>query len=272
MNNQNEKKTGKSLFPLIGRGALFSALLLGCVGAFAAAGYFTGFNNIIVWGLGIIPAALFYPGLAEPCLDFFAGKSSEHGKKGFFGAVSKNPAAFLVHGLLGYICFACAAFAAIYYLALGKNDPSFYLMGGIYILFSLLLISIFFYAPMLTVHRKPKLWETYKGAVSLVFSNFPRTLLTLAFLTAIFSPAAAALYFLHGTARLIALAVTVFLYPLPATLIIAGNYSKVSGSKKPLPPAEPENSENQPAEIEFNSDDDYVFVNGKMIKNPNKSK
>ena len=41
-------------------GVIFSAALAVCVGASIGVSILTGFNNVLVWGLGIIPGTIFY--------------------------------------------------------------------------------------------------------------------------------------------------------------------------------------------------------------------
>ena len=67
---------------------------------FVLIGYLTGFNNIIVWCLGIIPSMPFFAGLVMTVRKIGIEKKDVPVAKTFFGTVKENFKAFLLHGVL----------------------------------------------------------------------------------------------------------------------------------------------------------------------------
>ena len=91
--------------------AVFTAL-------FVLIGYLTGFNNIIVWCLGIIPSMPFFAGLVMTVRKIGIEKKDVPVAKTFFGTVKENFKAFLLHGVVTYAIIACSIFAFMYYFSL----------------------------------------------------------------------------------------------------------------------------------------------------------
>lgn len=134
--------------------AVFTAL-------FVLIGYLTGFNNIIVWCLGIIPSMPFLRDLLWRC-ENRNWKKDVPVAKTFFGTVKENFKAFLLHGVVTYAIIACSIFAFMYYFSLLGSSLAYGSMLTVYVLFSLILTSMMFYVPIMSVTYELKISDIYK--------------------------------------------------------------------------------------------------------------
>ena len=228
--------------------AVFTAL-------FVLIGYLTGFNNIIVWCLGIIPSMPFFVGLVMTVRKIGIEKKDVPVAKTFFGTVKENFKAF---SLLGSS------------LAYGS-------MLTVYVLFSLILTSMMFYVPIMSVTYELKISDIYKNSFILVFGNILKNILAMLFFIAVSLGFILWIAAAEGAMLVIAITVAVLFYPLIATygvnVIIAKGLQENVGSftgKDLLVDKEFEEKVEkiveQQAVERADSSNDYVFVNGKMIK------
>ena len=214
---------------------------------FVLIGYLTGFNNIIVWCLGIIPSMPFFAGLVMTVRKIGIEKKDVPVAKTFFGTVKENFKAFLLHGVVTYAIIACSIFA------------------------------LMFYVPIMSVTYELKISDIYKNSFILVFGNILKNILAMLFFIAVSLGFILWIAAAEGAMLVIAITVAVLLYPLIATygvnVIIAKGLQENVGSftgKDLLVDKEFEEKVEkiveQQAVERADSSNDYVFVNGKMIK------
>lgn len=252
--------------------AVFTAL-------FVLIGYLTGFNNIIVivWCLGIIPSMPFFAGLVMTVRKIGIEKKDVPVAKTFFGTVKENFKAFLLHGVVTYAIIACSIFAFMYYFSLLGSSLAYGSMLTVYVLFSLILTSMMFYVPIMSVTYELKISDIYKNSFILVFGNILKNILAMLFFIAVSLGFILWIAAAEGAMLVIAITVAVLFYPLIATygvnVIIAKGLQENVGSftgKDLLVDKEFEEKVEkiveQQAVERADSSNDYVFVNGKMIK------
>ncbi len=263
-------------FPqLFTAGLIYSAVLAGFTGVFVLISYLTGFNNIIIWGLGLIPSFPFYAGLAMVVRKYSLEKEEPPLFKTFFEAVKANFKRFLIHGAVLYLIVACGAFAMIYYFTMSQTDMVFGSILTIYMLFTAILIVVMFYIPLMEITYELSLKDIYKNAFLLVFGKILRNLIAFLVLAVVTAAAILALTFSSTGLYWLAVVIVTMLYPLLFCYISASTISKglqdAVGSFKGEPIVDEQAvqaQKEQDAEIVANdtSDSDYVFVDGRMIK------
>lgn len=262
-------------FPkLLLAGLLFSLPLAAFTGIFVLICHLTGFNNIIIAGLGIIPAMPFYAGLVTVIRKYAVEKQDVKVISTFFEAVKENFKLFLVHGAVAYIIAACALFSLLYYYSLSADSVVFGSVLTLYMLFSALLLIMMFYVPLMTVTYELRLRDIYRNSFLLIFGKILRNLVALFFVAVVTAAAFFALMFTEGVWFAVTVVLIAALYPLIAAYIInaviakglrdtVGEFTGVSEEKEAL--TEDYELERQALE-NVGGDTDYVYVNGKMIK------
>lgn len=264
-------------FPaLITAGLMFSFFAALFMSLSVFAGNLTGFSNSIVYCLGLIPSCLFLPGLVVVVRKYLVEKSFVPVVSTFFTAVKKNFRQFILHGFVINLVVSCSVFAMIYYSMGAKLNYAYNVILIAYALLALVLTVAVFYLPLIAVTYELRLRDMYKNSFMLVFGAVLRNSAALVYAAAISFLA----FFLYrssdGAAQFIALGVIAALYPLllccgVIPLISKGmveNLGAIEGSE-PKPKSVITEEEKETV-INMRSNDDYVFVNGKMIKNPNK--
>lgn len=244
-------------------------------GLFVLIAYLTNLNNIIVWGLGIIPSFPFYAGLVMVIRKYAIEKVDCDVIKVFFASVKENFKKFLVHGVATYAVVACTLFALLYYGVMAQTDMVYGSIFTLYIMFSVLLLAMMFYVPIMTVTYELRLRDIYKNSFLLVFGKILRTLIALVLVAIVSVAAFLAIIFSEGAMLAVTVALTVILYPLITSYIIISVISKglqdAVGSFTDIPQTtvsdEEEKALEQKAIENASSNDDYVFVNGRMVKN-----
>lgn len=197
--------------------------------------------------------------------------------KTFFGTVKENFKAFLLHGVVTYAIIACSIFAFMYYFSLLGSSLAYGSMLTVYVLFSLILTSMMFYVPIMSVTYELKISDIYKNSFILVFGNILKNILAMLFFVAVSLGFILWIAAAEGAMLVIAITVAVLFYPLIATygvnVIIAKGLQENVGSftgKDLLVDKEFEEKVEkiveQQAVERADSSNDYVFVNGKMIK------
>lgn len=262
----------KKLPRIFTAGIIFSAIFAGFTALAVLLSKLTGFSNIILWALGIIPSAPFYAGLVEVIRKYAVQNEFCPAAKTFFGAVKRCFLPFLLYGATAYLIICCSFFAVLYYYTLSRTAGHFVMILAAYLIFAAFLVTALFYLPIIGASYKLKIREVYSNSIKLVFRNFGANLIALAAVGVIAALAASTVMFSAGFLRIAALAGSFLLCPTVITYIIVSLLSKGvqeelgSFVKKPAPKEE---------KIEIktdNTEDDYIFVNGKMIRNPNKTK
>lgn len=264
-------------FPKLLLAAVIFAVFLSAFMALSIlVGALTGFNNIIVSGLGIIPAALFLPGLVMIIRKYAVEKQFVPIIPTFFEAVRDNFKQFILHGFVIYAIVACSTFAIIYYGIGAFSSAVYSAVFTIYLLFSFVLLIMLFYLPIMAVTYELRIRDLYKNSLLLVFSTVLKNLAALAYTLIIGAAAILLLVYTEGIWRYISLGIIVVLCPLligygVISIIAKGLQENVGyfvGAQ--TQPNETLTEDEKKAAKELSTDDDYVFVNGKMIKNPNK--
>ena len=150
-------------------------------------------------------------------------------------------------------------------------------MLTVYVLFSLILTSMMFYVPIMSVTYELKISDIYKNSFILAFGNILKNILAMLFFIAVSLGFILWIAAAEGAMLVIAITVAVLFYPLIATygvnVIIAKGLQENVGSftcKDFLVDKEFEEKVEkiveQQAVERADSSNDYVFVNGKMIK------
>ena len=175
-----------------------------------------------------------------------------------------------------YFVVSCSAFAMIYYSMGAKMNYAYNVVLIAYAMVALVLITAVFYLPLITVTYELRLRDIYKNSFMLVLGALPRNLAALAYAAALSFSALFLYRSAGGAARYTALGFIAALYPLllccgVIPLISKGMTDNLGEIKSSDPKPKPViTEEEKETVINMNSNGDYVFVNGKMIKNPNK--
>lgn len=263
-------------FPqLLLAGLLYSVPLAVFTGLCVLICRLSGFNNIILAGLGIIPASPFYAGLVMVIRKYAVEKQDVKIIPTFFEAVKENYKRFLIHGVVTYVIFACALFSWLYYSTLAKDDVVFGSVLTLYMIFSALLLVMLFYLPIMTITYELKLKDIYKNAFLLIFGKILRNLIAFLLVAVVTVGAFFALMFSEGAILVITIILIAVLYPLIITFIInaviakgvedtVGKFVGIEEAPKELSDEDIE-LERQAVE-NADSSSDYVYVNGRMIK------
>lgn len=268
-------------FPkLLLAGLMYSVPLAVFTAIFVLISYITGFNNVIVWGLGIIPSTPFLAGLVMVVRKYAIEKLDVPVIRTFFTAVKENLARFILHGVVIYAILSCSFFAILYYYTLSADDPVFGSVLTIYLLFTALLIVMMFYVPIMTVTYELRLWDIYKNSFLLIFGKILRNLVAFAAVAIVTGAAFLALIFSEGIMFYITAGIVTALYPLIICYIVnsiiakglqetVGYFAGVN-SEKELTANDLEHEK----EVLANADNtsDYVFINGRMVKNSSPDK
>ncbi len=263
-------------FPkLFTAGLMYSAMLALFTGLFVLISYLIGFNNIILWGLGIIPSFPFYAGLVMVVRKYALEKEEPPLFRTFFEAVKENLKRFLIHGVVLYLIVACGTFAIIYYFTMAQTDIVFSSILTIYMIFVAVLIVVMFYVPIMEVTYDLKLKDIYKNAFLLVFGKILRNLIALVLVAVLGGLAFLALTFAGTELYPLAVAIITAFFPLlfcyVSGSVISKGLQESVGSFKASPIIDEQalaEQKEQDANAVANdtSDSDYVFVNGRMIK------
>ena len=267
----------KKLPQLLLAGLIYSAGLSACLAVSISAAWLSGFYNMIIGGLGLIPATLLLPGLVMVVRKYGVEKQFVPVVPTFFKAVRENLKAFILHGFVLYLVVTCSVFAVLYYSSGALASPIYSMVLMIYVLFSCVLFIALFYLPLMSVTYHLRLRDLYKNAIMLVFGTILRNIAALAYAALLFGTAFLAFLSARGVLRWITLGIIALFLPLMlcygvTAIISKGMQSSVGPFVGVTPVKKGEITEEDiEAAVEVNTEDDYVFVNGKMIRNPNKT-
>lgn len=264
-------------FPkLLLAGLMYSLPLAIFTGIFVLVSRLIGFNNVIIWGLGIIPSTPFLAGLVMVIRKYAIEKQDVPIAATFFTSVKENFRRFILHGVVTYAIVACSFFAILYYYTLSADDPVFGSVLTLYLLFTALLIVMMFYVPIMTITYELKISNIYKNSFLLIFGKILRNLIAFAAVAVVTGFAFIALIFSEGAMFQVTAGIVVTLYPLIfcyiVNSIIAKGLQDTVGQFVGVSPEKELTKEEikHEKEIAANADSssDYIFVNGKMVKNP----
>ncbi len=258
-------------FPkLFAAGFIYSVCLAAFSALFVLIGYLLGFNNIVIWGLGIIPSAPLLAGLNMVIRKTAAEKTDIEFSKVFFGAVRDNYKAFLLHGFVIYLIVQCTFFAILYYGVMAYQNITYASILTIYMLFTAILVTAMFYVALMSITYELRLRDVYKNAFILTFGKILRNLGAIALVLLVSATAFFAILYAEGPLRWTAVGLVFLLCPLIicyiAVSIISKGVQESVGSFIPEPEPEEDESELQNAIKSADGDSDYVYVNGKMVK------
>ncbi|MCH5202080.1 MAG: DUF624 domain-containing protein [Oscillospiraceae bacterium] len=261
-------------------GILFSIPFAIFSGLFLLIGYLTGFNNIIVGGLGIIPSAMFYSGLVMVIRKISVEKKDINVIETFFTAVKENYKKSLINGVIAYAITACSFFAILYYSSLADENVVFGAVLMLYIIFTVCMVIMMFYVPLLTITYELKIKDIYKNSLLLIVGKILRNIITLFLVALVSAVAFLGIIFAEGVFLYLVIGLIILLYPVVAAYIINSVIAKgvqesvgyFTGDNVNYYLTEEEQEKQDKAVENADSNSDYIFVNGKMIKNPAKSK
>lgn len=268
-------------FPkLLLAGLMYSVPLAVFTAIFVLISRMTGFNNIIIWGLGIIPSTPFLAGLVMIIRKYAIEKQDVPIVCTFFSAVKENLKTFILHGVISYIIVACSFFAILYYYTLSTDDPVFGSVLTLYLLFTSLLLVMMFYVPIMTITYELRIWDIYKNSFLLIFGKILRNLIAFIAVIIVTGALLFALIFSEGAMFWVTTGIIVVLYPLIFCYIVNSIIAK--GLQESVGPFVGVNSDKELTETDIalekeivaNTDitSDYIFVNGRMVKNTTKYK
>ena len=260
----------KKLPYLLLGGVIFSAALALCMGASIAFSVLTGYNNVLVWGLGVIPGTIFYSGLVVVIRKYAIENDYVPVVPTFFAAVRENWKVFILHGVISYLICSCAMFAFMYYFIQAQTDVTFAYILSFYGFFTAALLIMMFYAPLMSVTYELRWRDIYKNSLLLILGKILRNLIALVMIVAAVAIAVLAIVYAEGVWKIIVAVIVAAVYPMLITYIEIAMVSKgliesVGDFVNPIK----EEVVDTPIVTE-NTEDDYIFVNGRMVKNPNK--
>ena len=240
-------------------------------GVFALIGLLTGFNNVMLWLLSIIPAYPFYSGFVMVIRKYAVEKVDCNVTEVILNTLRIEWKKSLINGFAFYIVMICSIFATMYYGSMMLVNKNFISIFTVYLIFSLALITVMFYVPLITVTYELRLRDIYKNSFILLAGKLWRSLCAL-ILVAV---ASFAFYmfmdFSGGAYSIFTFVITALLYPLVYTYINISVISKGVQESVGSFVAEAEDEAEDDISFVTDSDSDYIFVNGKMVKNPNKN-
>lgn len=251
----------------------FTVPLAVFTGVFVLIGLITGFNNVVLWLLGLIPAYPFYSGFVMVVRKYAVEKVDCNVYEVFLKTLKADFKKSLINGLAFYAVIICSVFAIMYYGTLMLADSGYIPIFTVYFIFSLALITVMFYVPLITVTYELRLRDIYKNSFILFVAKILRSFCALLLVAG----ASLALYFFldfsGGVYSVFTFVITALLYPLVYTYINVSVISKgVQDSIGPfVAVAEQKESTVDIEDIDCDDNSDYIFVNGKMVKNPNKN-
>ena len=266
------ERRGTRFGKIIAAGLLFSLSFALLTGAAALAGRLSGYNNIFVRALGIIFAAPLYAGFVGVVKQSPEDDGSLSVVRLFFASVAKKWKLFSLLGIAAYLVTACSFFAVFYYSVLVGDNPLFIIALAAYSLFAQLLLMALMLTPLFAMDEN-RFRDVIARSFRAVFSNFPRVLLAALSAELLCAAAAAGFWFSGGVLRRLIAAAAFLILPTAVTLIDVLFLSPLVWEKPEREPAPPEEDGGERlAELAAESDSDYIFINGRMVKNPNKGK
>lgn len=129
--------------------------------------------------MGIIPAMPFYSGLVMVIRKISVEKEDVNVFKTFVQAFRENLKKSIFNGFVAYLIVACSFFAILYYGTLAQTDIVYGSVFTIYIVFSIAMLIMLFYVPLLTITYDLRLRDIYKNSLLLIFGKILRNIVAL---------------------------------------------------------------------------------------------
>ncbi len=239
-------------------------------------------GNIFITLLPVLLLMPLYGGLTQVTKDLII-KSEIHPYKNFIKGVKSNFRQMVILGIIMYLLSLIQFFALIFYYSVAQTNPIIYAVFAVAIITVLLIISIFYYLPLIIVTVDLKMIKSLKNAFLMGLYEIPNNIkiffslifLTMVSLTAFIIPN----NFLIGMIVLVIL--ILLLLPITVSLIISMlAYPKIDKMLiKPSIPVNPKPKVETTIKeevtknvtltkeiIDNSKNDDYIFLNGRMIK------
>lgn len=262
-------------------GLLFSVFFAAFMTLSVLAAKLFGFDNVIVWALGIIPSAVFLPGLVMVVRKYAAEKQFVPVVRTFFAAVKENARDFIFHGVIMYVIVISSFFALLYYFTQAQADIVFAYILVIYILFTAIMTAMLFYVPLMAVTYRLRYRDIYKNSLLLIFGKILPTLLAFVLVAVVTGAGVMLLVCTEGVWRIVSAAALTALMPLLVCYITIAVLSKgvqenvgsfVQPAEELAPVSDGTEADEQKTLDSAGEEYEYVFVNGRMVKNPKKKR
>lgn len=246
---------------------------------------------VVVLGLlPMIPLFPFYAGVVAVCRNIARGDENVNVFPLFFSAIKENFFSFLLHGAVFYAATLLSFFSISMYVGMLSLSWFFYVLLFICIVIVLFVFFTMFYVPLMTVTFDIKLRHVYKNAFLMSFGEFKNNLFAT-FALAVVLAVSVTIIFLLGSnfTAIMLIFIVLWALVLPATctfsvifFIYDGMYNLITqkeerkreleetianGGKK-VQKKETFREEDF-SDIDVSSlknPDDYIFHNGKMVK------
>lgn len=232
----------------------------------------------------LLPIALLFPlygGITQVTKDIAADRPVRPIKT-FIKGIKENFKQMLVFGILFYFAVVMDYFALIFYYSAGTVNWVFFIVFALSIFILIFLLFMFYYVPIITVSIKLNIRSILKDAALMSVYELP-TNLVITFFLAAFVAVISTLFFLISDFLISIIVFSILclaIIPIAISLIInALTYPKIekmlfknkdevkdNAEKKPAKSTAEELSDITVTEEMLNSKDDYIFINGRMIK------
>lgn len=273
--------------------AAFTALTWGCTALFGVSDDY----RVFVMLLTLIPLFPFYAGIASVTVKMVEGEEKPKVCSRFFSAVKDNFGRFLVHGVVLYFAVFFSYFSISMYIRLVGQNTMFILPLIISILVSLVFLFAFFYIPAMTVMFDIPMRYIYKNAFLMSFGELKNNFIGLFGLFFLSIICSTFLIACTGSAVAVIIVTAVLagvLVPSVAAFIIHSAvykrmYEMLSdsanrtdrsrkidekidqkrGKAKPVSDEEKRQLRESIKNLEIDEsipDDEYIYFNGKMVK------
>lgn len=259
-------------------------------------------NNVLFHGAISLPLSLtaiillypFYSGVVMVCRNIARGDTEVKVVKTYFSAVKSNFWHFLVHGIIIYIIVTFSTLAVSVYVGFLSSGWFFYVLLFFSILIALMLLFTIYYIPLMSVTYDLPLRYIYKNSLLMSFGEFKNNIFATIAAGVVFGICFTAVAFIRS-ATVLAIVVSLLwalLLPAAVTFMIVffiydgmtnimRNKEDISGEltekiekglkeqeeKKAAQAAQPVKDDFSDIDISSLKDtDDYIFHNGKMVK------
>ncbi len=259
-------------------------------------------NNALFHGAISLPLTLtsiillfpFYSGVVLVCRNIARGDNKVAVVKTFFSAIKDNFLHFLVHGIVIYIIVTLSVLAVSVYVGFLSSGWFFYVLLFFSIIIALLLLYTIFYIPVMSVTYDLPLRYIYKNSLLMSFGEFKNNVFATIAVGIVFGICFTAVAFIRSATVLAIVVALLWALLIPATVTymivfftydgmtnIMRNKEDISGEltekiekglkeqedKKAAQAAQPVQDDFSDIDISSLKDtDDYIFHNGKMVK------
>lgn len=249
-------------------------------------------QNILILFIGIIFIFPFYSGVVLITRNISRGEKISNIFKLYFNTVKENFFSFLLHGLILYLVSIISYFSITFYAGMAKNSSVYYFVLAILILVVLFMFFSFFYIPLMNVTYDIKLINIYKNSLLMALGEIKNNFFALFSLIVLFAilGTLALLCSFNLILMIISIIIIIALF-LPAlasyvvsyfvfdnmnliitskdakTKVIEDSINNVSNIKKAQTTTTIIEDDFSDIDVsKLKNPDDYIFHNGKMVK------